>query len=70
MPNVLYVGLQDADKIAVFAIEEAGKLTKQGEVPAHGGPSVMAVAPDRPINAPDDVVPAPTRSGVRTAALQ
>jgi 6-phosphogluconolactonase len=47
MPSCLYVGLQDADKIAVFAIEEAGKLTKQGEVPAHGGPSVMAVAPDR-----------------------
>jgi 6-phosphogluconolactonase len=47
MPNVLYVGLQDADKIAVFAIDEAGKLTKQGDVPAPDGPSVMAVAPDR-----------------------
>ena len=34
MPNVLYVGLQDADKIAMFAIDDAGKLTKQGEMPA------------------------------------
>lgn len=47
MPNVLYVGLQDADKIAMFAIDDAGKLTKQGEMPAPGGPSVMAVGPDR-----------------------
>ncbi len=35
-----------------------------------GALRLLAVAPDRPINAPDDVVPAPTRSGVRTAALQ
>lgn len=47
MPIMLYVGLQDADKIAVFAIDEAGKLINQGEVPAPGGPSVMTVAPDR-----------------------
>jgi len=47
MPNMLYVGLQDADKIAVFAIDDAGKLTKQGEMPAPGGPSVMVVGPDR-----------------------
>lgn len=47
MPNMLYVGLQDADKIAVFSIDDAGKLSKQGEVPAAGGPSVMAVSPDR-----------------------
>jgi len=46
MPNVLYVGLQDADKIAAFAIDGAGKLTKQGEMPAAGGPSVLAVSPD------------------------
>ena len=30
---------------------------------------LLAVAPDRSISAPDDVVPVPTRSGVRTAAL-
>jgi cell division protein FtsI (penicillin-binding protein 3) len=35
-----------------------------------GALRLLAVAPDRSINAPDDVLPAPTRSGVRTAALQ
>ena len=44
MPSVLYVGLQDADKIAVFSIDDAGTLGKQGEVPVDG-PSVMAVGP-------------------------
>jgi cell division protein FtsI (penicillin-binding protein 3) len=34
-----------------------------------GALRLLAVAPDRSISAPDDVVPAPTRSGVRTAAL-
>lgn len=43
MPSALYVGLQDADKIAVFLIDDAGGLAAQGEVPAPGGPSVMAV---------------------------
>src|SRR5215469_9907582 len=43
MPNMLYVGLQDADKIAVFSIDDAGRLAKQSEVRAAGGPSVMAV---------------------------
>lgn len=49
MPNVLYVGLQDADKIAVFSIDGAGKLARQGEVAAAGGPSVMAVSNDRQV---------------------
>jgi 6-phosphogluconolactonase len=49
MPSVLYVGLQDADKIAVFSIDEAGKLGRQGDVSAEGGPSVMAVGPDRQV---------------------
>lgn len=47
MPSVLYVGLQDADKIAVFSIDTAGALSKQSEVAAPGGPSVMAVGNDR-----------------------
>jgi 6-phosphogluconolactonase len=47
MPNVLYVGLQDADKITVFSIDEAGRLTKQSETAATGGPSVMAVSNHR-----------------------
>lgn len=47
MPSALYVALQEADWNAAFAINKAGKLTKQGEVPAPGSPSVMAVSPDR-----------------------
>ncbi|HLY46341.1 MAG TPA: beta-propeller fold lactonase family protein [Stellaceae bacterium] len=48
MPDVLYVGLQDDDKIAVFAIDaDSGALAPRGETPAAGGPSVMALSPDR-----------------------
>jgi 6-phosphogluconolactonase len=48
MPNSLYVCLQDEDKIAVFAIAaDIGRLTRQAEEPAAGGPSVMAISPDR-----------------------
>jgi len=45
MPSVLYVGLRDADKIAVFSIDDASTLSKQAEVPVDS-PSVMAVGPD------------------------
>ena len=48
MPYAVYVGLQDEDKIAIFAMDaDTGQLTRQAEVPAAGGPSVMAVSPDR-----------------------
>ncbi|HVB15491.1 MAG TPA: beta-propeller fold lactonase family protein [Stellaceae bacterium] len=48
MPQALYVGLQDDDKIAAFAIDPAsGHLTPQAELAAPGGPSVMALGPDR-----------------------
>src|SRR5271154_869797 len=48
MPYALYVCLQDDDKIAAFAIDaETGQLTPQTEVPAAGGPSVMASSPHR-----------------------
>ena len=48
MPEVLYVGLQDDDKIAVFALDgNNGKLTKQTDVAAAGGPSVAAISPHR-----------------------
>lgn len=47
MPSVLYVGLQEADKIVVFSIDEAGKLARRGETAAPGGPSVMAVGNNR-----------------------
>ena len=48
MPEALYVCLQDDDKIAAFAIDAGtGRLTPQSEEPAAGGPSVMAISPDR-----------------------
>src|SRR6201997_1987131 len=48
MPYALYVCLQDDDKIAAFAVDaETGRLTPQAEVPIAGGPSVMAISPDR-----------------------
>ena len=48
MPHILYVGLQDEDKLAVFGIDPAsGRLTRRADVPAPGGPSVMALGLDR-----------------------
>jgi 6-phosphogluconolactonase len=50
MPYALYVCLQDDDKIAAFAIDAySGQLTRRADVPAAGGPSVMAVSPDRQV---------------------
>src|SRR5438105_11832031 len=50
MPQALYVCLQDDDKIAAFAIDaDSGQLTRRNDVPAAGGPSVMAVSPDRQV---------------------
>ena len=48
MPNALYVCLQDEDKIVAFGIDaETGQLTRQAEVPASDGPSVLAISLDR-----------------------
>ena len=48
MPSALYVCLQDDDKIAAFAIDaERGRLTPQTAMPTTGGPTVMAISPDR-----------------------
>ena len=48
MPDMLYVGLQDDEKIAVFTSDrDSGTLTKRAEVAAAGGPSVTAISPDR-----------------------
>jgi 6-phosphogluconolactonase len=48
MTDVLYVGLQDEDRIALFGIDgDSGRLTKRGDTPSPGGPSVMAISPDR-----------------------
>jgi len=50
MPDVLYVGLQDGDKILTFGIDAGtGKLAPKAETPAAGAPSVFAVSPDRRI---------------------
>src|SRR5438034_2829761 len=48
MADCLYVCLQDEDKIVGFAIDAAtGGLTPQAEVAVAGGPSVLALSPDR-----------------------
>src|SRR5262245_4964249 len=48
MPDVLYVGLQEDDKILRFGIDAgSGKLVPGGEMPAAGAPSVFALSPDR-----------------------
>jgi 6-phosphogluconolactonase len=50
MAHALYVCLQDEDKIAAFAMDaDTGQLTARTEVPAAGGPSVMAISPDRQV---------------------
>ena len=48
MPDVLYVGLQDGDKILTFSIDSgAGTAALEIETPAAGAPSAFAVSPDR-----------------------
>ncbi len=47
MADVLYVGLQDDDKIVTLGIDAAGKLVPRAETPAVGAPSAFAVSPDR-----------------------
>jgi 6-phosphogluconolactonase len=48
MPDMLYIGLQEDDKIAIFALDaDNGKLTKREDIAAPGGPSVTAISPDR-----------------------
>ena len=48
MPDILFVCLQDEDKIASFAIDAAtGELTREADIPVAGGPSVLALSPDR-----------------------
>src|SRR6266478_3474977 len=48
MPYSLYVCLQDENKIAAFTMDtDTGRLTPQAEVLAPGGPSGLAISPDR-----------------------
>ena len=50
MPYTLYVCLQDEDKIMAFTMEATtGQLTPHTAVPVAGGPSVLALSPDRQI---------------------
>ena len=48
MPYSLYSCLLNENKIAAFTIDaDTGHLTLQAEVPALGGPAVLAISPDR-----------------------
>src|SRR3954452_22470078 len=48
MPDMLFVSLQDDDRIASSAIDAAtGDLTRRADVPVSGGPSVLALSRDR-----------------------
>ena len=48
MPCALFVCLQDEDKIAIYAMNaDTGQLSLQADEPAIGGPSVLAISPDR-----------------------
>jgi 6-phosphogluconolactonase (cycloisomerase 2 family) len=48
MPYSLYTCLQNENKIAAFAMDaDTGHLTPQAEVPAVGGPAVLAISPNR-----------------------
>jgi 6-phosphogluconolactonase len=50
MSTNMYVSLQDEDKILMFAMDTAtGHLTPQGEVAVTGGPSTLAISPDRQV---------------------
>jgi 6-phosphogluconolactonase len=48
MPYALYVCLQDEDKIVAFGMDaDSGQLTRKAEAPVSGGPSVLAISPNR-----------------------
>jgi 6-phosphogluconolactonase len=50
MACYMYVSLQDDDKIAVFTMDAGtGKLTPTREIPVPGGPSPLAISPDRSV---------------------
>src|SRR5262249_40207434 len=50
MPYYMYVSLQDDDKIRVFTMDAAtGQLAPRSEVPVSGGPSPLALSPDRKV---------------------
>ena len=48
MPSYVYVAAQDDNQIAVLTIDGAtGRLTPQAQVPMPGGPSLLAISPNR-----------------------
>ena len=50
MPYYMYVSLQDDDKILLFTMDAGtGTLTPKSEVPVAGGPSPLAISPDRTV---------------------
>jgi 6-phosphogluconolactonase len=50
MAYYMYVSLQDDDKIAIFTMDAGtGKLTPKSEMPVAGGPSPLAISPDRKV---------------------
>ncbi len=50
MPYYVYVALQDDNKIAVLSMDaQTGKLTPAEEVSMPGGPSLLAISPDRKV---------------------
>ena len=50
MTHYMYVTLQDDDKVKVFTMDpESGNLTPKSEVSVSGGPSPLAISPDRKV---------------------
>src|ERR1700746_968867 len=47
MADVLYVGLQDGDKLVSFGTDGGAKLLARSETPAAGAPSAFALSVDR-----------------------
>ena len=48
MATYVYVAAQDDNKLSIFTMDEAsGALTIAGEEPVSGGPSLLAISPDR-----------------------
>ena len=50
MPSYVYVAAQDDNKISIFQMDEGtGQLTAAGETPVSGGPSLLAISPNRQV---------------------
>ena len=48
MPTYVYIALVEDAKISIMTMDAgSGKLTPQSEVPISGGPSALAISPDR-----------------------